>query len=127
MTKIKLDEETEIVEEVNIGIEDVYDETLPHGPLSTDPLLFYGVYHLKISERDVNKCQGEERILPTFEQTSYSSYAVSYSARNRYLAGRVRNQSIFDRPRDTVSLRRNFKVATAYAKNERASRSLRGR
>ncbi|KAA6362614.1 MAG: hypothetical protein EZS28_041859 [Streblomastix strix] len=104
-----------------------YYETLPLGPLPPDPLLVFGVGHLKNSESDVNKCQDEGGTFPAFEPTSYSSYAVVYSARNHLPAERARNQSIFDRPRDTITERRSFKVATGYSSNEHATRSQKGR
>ncbi|KAA6391584.1 MAG: hypothetical protein EZS28_012890 [Streblomastix strix] len=61
------------------------------------------------------------------QQTSYSSYAVIYSARNRYPARRALNYSIFDRPRDTITERRSLEVQTGDAINERTSSSWRGR
>ncbi|KAA6379637.1 MAG: hypothetical protein EZS28_024836 [Streblomastix strix] len=78
---------------------------MPLGPLPPDRLLVYGVGDSKKSECDDKQTQREGQTFSTDARPSYSSYAVAYSARNRFLAKRARNQSIFDRPRDTITER----------------------
>ncbi|KAA6381949.1 MAG: hypothetical protein EZS28_022525 [Streblomastix strix] len=100
--------------------------TLPIRSLPPNTLLVNGIGHLKNSESDNNKCQTEGGTFPNFEYASYSSYAVAYYACKCNPAGRARNQSIFDRPRDTITERRSLEVPTGDANNERTSRSQRG-
>ncbi|KAA6384241.1 MAG: hypothetical protein EZS28_020238 [Streblomastix strix] len=82
-----------------------YYETLPLGPLPPDPLLVYGVGHLKKSESDDKQNEREGEVFSTDARPSYSSYTVAYSVHNCHPAGCARNQFIFDRPRDTIAER----------------------
>ncbi|KAA6393463.1 MAG: hypothetical protein EZS28_011009 [Streblomastix strix] len=100
---------------------------LPFGTFLLDPLLAYRVFHLKNLESNDNKYQDDGRTLLIFEYSSNPSYSVVYFALNRNSFERSRNQSIFNRLRDTNAEYQKLNITAGYTSNELVARCQRGR